>query len=220
MRKTAPILIGVLCAFCAMGLDFEQPNPLTPERFRMAAPTGEASSTVNQSERPERPMESTALGGLRADHILIGVSNFEDSVRWYQDKLGFSEEMRWTVEGLPDLQLAYLMLNGFRLEIIGTSQPRVGSPSSSDFADHLRTQGFAHLCFVVDDVDEALAELNRRGVPTFVSPETYPLSNVRRRVAFIQDNNGNVIEMAGPLLPAPHAGGLREAGSQAVGTPQ
>jgi len=170
--------------------------------------SGEMIVVAAPERQPEPPVEreSTALGGLRADHILIGVSNFEDSVRWYQDKLSFREEMRWTVEGLPDLQLAYLTLNGFRLEIIGTSQPRAGSPAPSDFADHLRTQGFAHVCFIVDDVDTALSELNRRGVPTFVPAETYPLSNHRRRVAFIHDNNGNVIELAGPLLPAAHTG--------------
>lgn len=142
---------------------------------------------------------SPALDSLRADHLLIGVSNFEETLNWYKEKLGFEEEVRWKVESLPDLDLAYLKKNNFRIEIIGTSQPRPGSEKPADFGGHLRTQGLNHLCFEVDDVDAALTELNNLGVPTFIEAATYPLGPFQRRVAFVLDNNGNIIEFAGPL---------------------
>ena len=59
--------------------------------------------------------------------------------------------------------------------------------------------GYGHLCFQVENIDAVLAELEQRGVPTFVPAETYPLSNYWRRVGFVLDNSGNVIEFAESL---------------------
>lgn len=118
-------------------------------------------------------------------------------IQWYKEKLGFREERRWTVDALPGMQLAYIELNGFRVEIIGGGGGH-RPPVPSSFEQHLRMQGYQHLCFSTNDVDAVIAELNRRGVPTFVGAEDYP-SGAERRVAFIQDNEGNVIEFAGSL---------------------
>jgi len=46
-------------------------------------------------------------------------------------------------------------------------------------------------------VDAALSQLNQRGVPTFSGPIDFPPLAVR--VGFIQDPDGNVIELKGPL---------------------
>lgn len=43
-----------------------------------------------------------------------------------------------------------------------------------------------------------MAELTKRGVPAFVSATDYP-KGAERRVAFVKDPEGNVIELAGPL---------------------
>jgi methylmalonyl-CoA/ethylmalonyl-CoA epimerase len=70
-------------------------------------------------------------------------------------------------------------------------------PNMSDFGQALRTTGVGHFCFRVDSVDDAISELNRRGVPTFVEAADYP--NIGVRVGFIKDNNGNIIEFAESL---------------------
>jgi methylmalonyl-CoA/ethylmalonyl-CoA epimerase len=161
-------------------------------------------SVSSQAQQKKKTVKTktaaTAFNRMRADHICIGTSKFEETIQWYKDKLGFKELIRWTVKELPDLQLAYLELNGFRIEIIGTSKPRPAAEPVSDFAEHLRTQGYVHLCLEVKDVDAALEELNQRGVPTFVPAGTYPLANYQRRVAFVKDNNGNVIELGSKLI--------------------
>ena len=46
----------------------------------------------------------------------------------------------------------------------------------------------------------AIAELNPRGVPTFVEAADYP--NIGVRVGFVKDNNGNVIEFSGSMNSA------------------
>ncbi|WP_250126476.1 hypothetical protein [Chroococcidiopsis sp. CCMEE 29] len=49
----------------------------------------------------------------------------------------------------------------------------------------------------VDSVDAVMAELTRRGIDAFVPAASY--ENVGRRVSFIQDPEGNVIEFAQDL---------------------
>jgi catechol 2,3-dioxygenase-like lactoylglutathione lyase family enzyme len=139
----------------------------------------------------------SVLGNATADHISVGVDDYEASIAWYRDKLGFEVEKEWTVDGLLGVKLAYLIKNGFRIEILygGKGEP-VTAPE--DFQQHFNRKGFGHLCFYVEDVDLAMSQLNRRGVPTFVPAKDYPVG-AERRVAFVLDNSGNVIEFAGPL---------------------
>lgn len=86
---------------------------------------------------------------------------------------------------------------GFRIEIVGSTQSRSGMPTTKDFGEGLRTSGIGHFCFRVDDVDAVLAELNRRGVSTFVELGSYPDAGVR--LCFVKDKNSNLIEFVTPL---------------------
>lgn len=139
----------------------------------------------------------TELNSMQIDHLMISVSNYQETLKWYQDKFDATIEKEWTVDELPDLQLAYLNINGFRIEIVGTTQARLGMPQMSNFGEALRTTGVGHFCFRVDSVDDAISELNKRGVPTFVEAADYP--NIAVRVGFVKDNNGNIIEFSGAM---------------------
>ena len=139
----------------------------------------------------------TGLNSMRIDHVMISVTNYRETIEWYQDKLNATIEKEWTVDELPDLQLAYLDVNGFRIEVVGTTQARFGMPDFKDFGEALRTTGIGHFCFRVDSVDDAISKLNQKGVPTFVEAADYP--NIGVRVGFVKDNNGNVIEFSGAM---------------------
>lgn len=139
----------------------------------------------------------TGLNSMRIDHVMISVTNYQETLQWYQDKLNATIEKEWTVDELPDLQLAYLDVNGFQIEVVGTTQVRLGMPDFKNFGEALRTTGIGHFCFRVDSVDDAISELNKKGVPTFVEAADYP--NVGVRVGFVKDNNGNVIEFSGAM---------------------
>jgi len=152
------------------------------------------SSTVNSHET-----KGNGLATLKADHLLIGVVNFEETIEWYREVLGFEEEVRWKVEGLPNLDLAYLNNGEFRIEIIADKTGEQNNKQVDDFGEHLSHQGFTHICFEVEDIDLAMQQLNEKGIETFVRPATYPLNFYKRRVGFIKDLNGNVIEFAGPI---------------------
>ena len=142
----------------------------------------------------------TGLNSMQIDHVMISVSNYKETLQWYQDKLNATIEKEWTVDELPDLQLAYLDVSGFRIEVVGTTKARSGMPYFKDFGEALRTTGIGHFCFRVDSVDDAISELNHKGVPTFVEAADYP--NIGVRVGFVKDNNGNVIEFSGAMNSA------------------
>ena len=69
-------------------------------------------------------------------------------------------------------------------------------PDFKDFGEALRTIGIGHFCFRVKSVDDAISELNKRGVPTFVEAADYPNIGV---IGFVKDNNGNIIEFSGAI---------------------
>ena len=139
------------------------------------------------------------LAGMRADHACVNVADFGTGLAWYRDVLGFRELVRWTVDGLAETQLAYLELNGFRIELVAgpTTADTAQLPRAGNFAEHFAERGITHLCFAVSDVDAALNECARRGAPTFSPGLDFPPLGLR--VGFIQDPFGNVIEFKGPM---------------------
>jgi catechol 2,3-dioxygenase-like lactoylglutathione lyase family enzyme len=143
----------------------------------------------------------SAIATAKYDHISINVSDFKRAIKWYRDILGFEVQVSWSVAALNGKQLAYLIKNGFIIEIVeaDSNSPKTSGPGS--FAEHFGKIGYGHLCLSVSNVDTAMAELQAKGVPAFVKAETYPLDGTRyeRRVAFIKDPDGNVIEFAEPL---------------------
>lgn len=141
-------------------------------------------------------IDVSPLAKITADHVFIGVDNYDVMKRWYIEKLDFNIDKEWTVDELPGMKLAYLRKGDFRLELIGDDQgPR--TPIPVDFVEHLKSKGFQHLAFRVDSVDAVMAELARRGIDAFVPAASY--ENVGRRVSFIKDTEGNVIEFAQDL---------------------
>jgi methylmalonyl-CoA/ethylmalonyl-CoA epimerase len=151
-------------------------------------------TTLNSSNQTSI---QNSLSSMQIDHVALNVSNYEETIQWYQEKLDATISREWTVDIFPDLKLAYLDVYGFRIEIVGSTQSKAGMPIAENFGDGLRTIGIGHFCFRVDDVDAVLTELNHRGIPTFVGLGSYPDSGVR--LCFIQDNNGNLLEFVTPL---------------------
>jgi methylmalonyl-CoA/ethylmalonyl-CoA epimerase len=137
------------------------------------------------------------LSSMQIDHVCLNVPNYQETLQWYQEKFDATVTREWTVDVFPDLKLAYLDVYGFRIEIAGSTQSKVGMPATQNFGDGLRTSGIGHFCFQVDDVDAVFAELNQRGVQTFVGLSSYP--DVGVRIFFVKDNNGNLIEFVTPL---------------------
>lgn len=154
----------------------------------IASPATSETVTVDQS---------AAIRLMQVDHVSIGVRDLDRVAIWYRDKLDFVVEKIWTVEGLDGVRLAYLVGHGWRIELIeGGTGPFTEAPEN--FNAHFQRGGYGHIAFSVEDVDETMAALASRDVEAFVPPESYPVG-AERRVAFIMDPEGNVIEFATPI---------------------
>lgn len=137
---------------------------------------------------------------LLADHVAIRVPDFTESVQWYEQKLGFHLVNHWH-EGA--IEAAYLERNGFRIEILAGGSPPQAGGTPTNVEEHLQMQGWRHLCFRVDNVEQIITELKRQGVSVIAEPSDHP--PIRRKIGLILDNNANVIEFAQPYPEEKHA---------------
>ncbi len=126
----------------------------------------------------------------RIDHIGIAVQNIQEALTFYQDALGVKLERVESEEG-GRTDVAFLP--------VGTSDVELVEPKDTDsgLAKYLakRGEGIHHICFEVDDIEEALARLKAHGAQLI---DETPRSNARgQRYAFIHPKSahGVLIEL-------------------------
>jgi len=133
------------------------------------------------------------FASMKGNHVAIRVPDLDEARRWYADKLDFRPVHEWT---FGPLKLAYIAAptdDTFLVELIGGASPIPERPYL-DLDDSLELAGFHHLCFMVESVDETLAELKRRNVK--IVKEAFELPEISRRLAFFADPWGNLLELA------------------------
>ena len=143
------------------------------------------STTLHSTDSP--------LASLRGNHVAVRVADFAEALRFYTDKLDFRVVQEWRSGPMTLAYLAPANDDGFVIEILGGGSP-TSSPAQGDLAASMQHAGYHHLCFVVDDVDATVVELRRRGVA--IVREPVDLEVIHRRLAFIADPWGNLIEFA------------------------
>jgi methylmalonyl-CoA/ethylmalonyl-CoA epimerase len=118
----------------------------------------------------------------RLDHIGIAVSSIEDALGIYR-ALGLSESGREEVAS-QGVITAFLPLGNTRLELLQPTGP--DSPIAKFLAT--RGPGIHHLCFAVDDLDDALEDLKSRGF-RMVNESPVPGAD-GKRIAFLHPSAG------------------------------
>ena len=143
----------------------------------------------------------------RVDHFALTVGDLERSLRFYRDLLGLEVRVRrvWDEEyvrkmvGFSDasMDIALLALPGSedqQLELIEYRQPRAKAPRNP-----INTAGSAHLCFMVDDIQEVYERLRRAGIEFVSAPVAVPVGpNKGRRTAYLLDPDGIVVQLMQP----------------------
>lgn len=128
----------------------------------------------------------------RFDHVGINVADLDGTGAWYERAFGLTVESRFTV---PDVDLRGMMLlhpSGCRIELL--ERPGSGPGLQADHPNiAVLTRGYGHICFCVDDVDAAYAELIAAGAAARVQPRPSPRPGAR--MAWVADPEGNLIEL-------------------------
>jgi len=144
---------------------------------------------------PEKNGKSV-FSNLRGAHVAVRVPDFEESKKWYTEKLDFRVVHEWP---FGELQLAYLAPandDNFWVELLAGGNPTPAA-NYTDLNESLHPAGYHHFCIDTPDVDATIAELKRRGV-TIVG-EAFDLAEIGKRLAFISDPWGNLIEFSQQL---------------------
>lgn len=120
---------------------------------------------------------------LAYEHVGIRVSNRSASVAFYQN-LGFD-----LIEDLPEHQaLEMRSESGVYINLIYNAQPRERNILLDEPVKH---PGVTHPAFIVDSLDALIDRLIALGVYITEGPE---MIGDRRRVCFIRDPDGTVLE--------------------------
>jgi methylmalonyl-CoA/ethylmalonyl-CoA epimerase len=131
----------------------------------------------------------------RLEHVAIAVKDIDKSMAMLESVFGFKLDYR---EQVGTTKLAMYPVGETFIEFVETVAPdsRVGKWIAE------KGDSIHHLCFEVEDIDEALAELKRKGVALL--DETPRIGHGGSRIAFLNpESTGNIlIELA--QLPADH----------------
>lgn len=138
---------------------------------------------------------NSPFASMQGNHVAVRTPDYEKAVAWYVEKLDFRVVHEWPY---ADQKLCYVAPandDNFTVEILGGGNPKpIPKPVYEDLGDSLRLAGFHHFCLTVENIERAVEELRRRNVTIVTEP--FYLEAINRKLAFICDPFGNLIELA------------------------
>lgn len=142
------------------------------------------------------PKPSSPFSSWRGDHTGLRVTDLDAAIAWYTQTLDFR-----VMQTMPFGALSFTFVSpptddSFRLELLA-GPGASAKPGHGDLMGSLGLAGWHHVCWRVDSVDDAVAELKRRGVAILNEPTDNPA--IGRRIAFFADPWGNVFELTQPM---------------------
>jgi methylmalonyl-CoA/ethylmalonyl-CoA epimerase len=136
------------------------------------------------------PEVNTDDSQLIPHHCGISVPDLDASIAWYRDMLGFTLEKRLSIDELS-ASVAFLRHGNFFIELFEIKNAEPLPEGRSYPNKDIQTHGTKHIAFAVDDVDEYINSLKKRGVDIAMDVRIME----GKAMAFIRDNAGNLIEI-------------------------
>ena len=131
---------------------------------------------------------------LKLHHIGIVVQNINESLREISNFLSFESTSLPTLVGSQKVNICFLKTNSVYIELIEPADP--DSPIISFVKEG---GGFHHLCFEVDDIQQEIDKMVKKGARLVVAPVK---GFEDRLIAFLMLNmkktKCNLIELVGP----------------------
>ena len=137
-------------------------------------------------------MANSVLKGCGIHHIALNVSDFEKSLRFYTEGLGFQVYRQW---GDPQRRIAMIDVgDGCCMEIFSNAQPRTCVDTEAG--------NYIHLAFRVPDTKAAFARALEFGAepltePKFVEIQSDPVLPVW--LSFVKGPDGEELEFFQPV---------------------
>jgi len=129
-------------------------------------------------------------------HVALSVADMDRSIEWYERVLDANVRLSYQMPDHP-VRIAFLELGGdIELELIEFEGSQA-YPTGSMPDEVVRTQGYAHIAFAVDDVVATTELLRRRGAGVAWEPRDWAESSLR--TANLLDPDGNIVELVEPL---------------------
>ena len=93
------------------------------------------------------------------EHIGIAVSNLNDAIKFYEDKLGLK---CYSIEEVKDqkVKIAFFMIGQTKIELLETNEP---DGAIGKFIEK-KGEGIHHIAFAVKEIKDVLSELENNGV--------------------------------------------------------
>jgi glyoxylase I family protein len=124
---------------------------------------------------------------LGLEHVGMTCSDLDRTMAFYCDLLGLKLALRKTS---PNSEVIFLDTGAGMLEI---ACPAADIARSRDVPPH--EAGMRHITFAFDDVDAMIAKLNAAGVETIEGPRPAFFNELLRRIAFVRDPDGVIVEL-------------------------
>jgi glyoxylase I family protein len=130
-------------------------------------------------------------------HVAIRAEDFDETIRFYTEGLGFRVHFPFSVPGRIDRAAFLDAGDGRFVEVFGPGST-VQAEGRRRFPNEDRTEGaLLHFCLKVSDTDAAYARAISAGAHARMEPATRRLGEaplVEVRIAFVTGPNGEVIE--------------------------
>ena len=141
-----------------------------------------------------RPADNTSspFASWRADHCGIRVPDFDEAIAWYTDTLDFRLLRSVSIGNLTFGFVAPAADDTFSFEIMG-GPGAASRPPYENLHESYDLAGWHHVGIRVENVDNAVDELKRRGVKIVSEPHDVAVMGLR--LAFFADPWGNLLEV-------------------------
>lgn len=126
----------------------------------------------------------------KLDHIGIAVKDLEESVKFYEEILGLKLQGIETVEE-QKVKVAFLPLGDTEIELLEATSP--DSPIAKFIES--KGQGVQHLAYRVDNIEEALEEMKRKGIRLIDEIPRYGAGGARIAFLHPKSTNGVLVEL-------------------------
>jgi methylmalonyl-CoA/ethylmalonyl-CoA epimerase len=127
---------------------------------------------------------------MTIDHICFAVKNLQDGIAYWDRVFGYKQMTKIVENSRQKVKVTFLSKDdSITIKLI---EPLESNQALVNFVN--RGGGFHHLCFKCSDIDEQMAELEKKGLLTLVPPQPGEAFN-NNKIAFLLARYGLNIEL-------------------------